>query len=209
TNSGVITITDNTTATPYPSSVKVNCVRGVITRATVTLRGLTHAYPDDIDLLLVGPNGQKVVLMSDAGGGQAINNINLTFDDQAFAPLPDWTQIVPGAFRPMNYDDGPDSFPSPAPPPPYASDLSSLNGTDPNGFWSLFALDDYQLDGGAINAGWVLSLSWGALPFQLSAPRMMAGGSFRMTLQAQPQSTYVIQFSSDLRTWLPLSTNTL
>ena len=38
---------------------------------------------------------------------------------------------------------------------------------------------------------------------------MLSSAGFRMTLQGQPQSTYVIQSSTDLRIWLPISTNTL
>ena len=33
---------------------------GFITKVTVTVMGLNHTFPDDIDMLLVGPEGQTV-----------------------------------------------------------------------------------------------------------------------------------------------------
>ena len=34
----------------------------------VSIDGIWHEHPEDLDLLLVGPEGQKVILMSDACG---------------------------------------------------------------------------------------------------------------------------------------------
>ena len=66
---GAITITDDTTATPYPSDINI-LESGVITDVNVTLNDVSHTFPDDIDILLVGPEGQQVTLMSDAGGDE-------------------------------------------------------------------------------------------------------------------------------------------
>ena len=51
----------------------------------VHLFGVHHGIAQDIDLLLVGPGGQNIVVMSDVanGGGFGINNANITFDDDA------------------------------------------------------------------------------------------------------------------------------
>jgi hypothetical protein len=38
-----------------------------MSKVVVKLNGLSHSYPDDLDLLLVGPDGQSAMLMSDAG----------------------------------------------------------------------------------------------------------------------------------------------
>ncbi len=54
-------------ASPYPSTINVAGLGGTVTRVTVTLNGLRHTFPDDLDILLVGPGG-SVILMSDAGG---------------------------------------------------------------------------------------------------------------------------------------------
>ena len=60
-----------------------------MTKATVTLNGLTHTFPHDINVLLVSPAGSNVLLMSHTGGGHAVTNITLTFDDTAANALPD------------------------------------------------------------------------------------------------------------------------
>ena len=41
---------------------------GAISDVNVPLTGLSHTYPDDIDMLLVSPGGQNAIFMSDAGG---------------------------------------------------------------------------------------------------------------------------------------------
>ena len=45
------------------------------------------------------------------------------------------------------------------PPPPYYTNLSAMNGSNPNGTWSLFIQDDSQSDSGVISNGWVLTLT--------------------------------------------------
>src|SRR5207244_4151847 len=89
-------------ADPYGLPIVVSGVRHSITKVRVTLSGLSHTFPSDIEVLLVGPEGQTVVLMSDAGDGFPIDNADLTFDDGAGA-LPDAAQIVSGTYRPTQY----------------------------------------------------------------------------------------------------------
>ena len=59
-----------------------------VAKVTVQLNGLTHTFPDDVDVMLVGPQGQKVMLMGEAGGGGNANLANLTFDDAAALAIP-------------------------------------------------------------------------------------------------------------------------
>jgi hypothetical protein len=47
----------------------------------VTIDGIWHQNPDDLDLLLVGPQGQKVILMSDACGSFGVNSFGWVWDD--------------------------------------------------------------------------------------------------------------------------------
>src|SRR5262249_54587115 len=74
-NNGTITIpagapgTTSGVAAPYPSTFTVAGAGGVIAKATITLNRVNHTFPDDLDILLVSPAGQKIMLMSDAGGG--------------------------------------------------------------------------------------------------------------------------------------------
>ena len=156
-NSEEIQINDKLPATPYPSTIEVTGVEGPIAQVIVTIGQITHGFPDDVDILLVGPQGQTVLLMSDAGGSADISNVRITFNDFAPGTLPDLTQIQSGSYRPTNYGAG-DTLPSPAPAPPYGSALSVFNGTDANGTWSLYVLDDESPDSGFISGGWTLDV---------------------------------------------------
>ena len=92
TNSSTITFSTTTpggipgVSSPYPSTINVSGLSGTITTLTVTLSGINHDRPDDIQVLLVGPTGAKYVLMADAGGTSvAAVGVNLTFSDAALA----------------------------------------------------------------------------------------------------------------------------
>lgn len=91
----------------------------------VILHGITHSFPDDYDILLVGPGGQTALLMSDCGGGFDINNVTLTFSETGPA-LPDIAQITSGTYRPTNYENTADPFPS-NPAQFYSASLSIFN----------------------------------------------------------------------------------
>ena len=131
---------------------------------TVTLSNLTHSFPDDLDILLVGPglNAPKVRLMSDAGSSYSISSpIRLIFDDNAATPVPQSAPIPAGTYRPANYtpagESTNDSFSSPAPAGPYGTALAAFRGQNPNGVWSLYVYDDEAGDAGRIANGWSLS----------------------------------------------------
>lgn len=143
----------------YPSTISVSGVTGTVTRVVVRVEGLTHTYPDDLDLLLVGPGGQRALLMSDAGGPADLNGVTLVFDDEAEVYPPDGGPVIKGIYRPANYGTG-DALPAPAPPGPYAEPqlLSVFKGIDPNGTWSLYVSDDGAQDVGRFT-GWGLTLS--------------------------------------------------
>ncbi|NJN96401.1 MAG: S8 family serine peptidase [Anaerolineales bacterium] len=158
TNSTNITIPNSGVATPYPANIAVSSITGLVGKVTVTLTNLSHTFPDDVDILLVGPGGQRVILMSDAGGSLDITNITLTFDDAAAASLPDNTIITSGAYKPTNFGTG-DTFPTPAPAGPYGSALSAFNGTNPNGTWQLYVTDAFSPDSGSIAGGWSLTIT--------------------------------------------------
>ena len=164
-----IAVNDGAPATPYPAALAVSGISGVITQTTVTLKRLTHDFPADLDVLLVSPWGQAVMLMSDAGANRALTNVTLSFSDQAAAPLPRNGTIISGSYRPSNYDP-PDAFWPPAPSGPYGTVLEAFNGASPVGTWSLFICDDMGQDAGLIFGGWSLSfgLDVQTVPVRLS-----------------------------------------
>src|SRR5205823_2927144 len=69
--------TSGAPANPYPATINVSGFSGNITKVVVSLSNVSHTFPDDIDVLLVGPQGQNLILMSDVGGGTDIVNVSL------------------------------------------------------------------------------------------------------------------------------------
>jgi subtilisin-like proprotein convertase family protein len=163
-NTGEIIINDGSPATPYPSEIAVSGL-GNLTNVTVTLTGITHSFPDDIDILLVGPQGQQAVIFSDVGGGPDLTagSYTITLDDAALLPVPDTGTLASGTFKPTNTGAG-DPFPAPAPAGAPGSLLSVFNGTNPNGTWSLYVVDDSAQDNGSITGGWALNITAAAVP---------------------------------------------
>ncbi|PYJ08279.1 MAG: hypothetical protein DMF06_13305, partial [Verrucomicrobia bacterium] len=156
-NLGIITIPDSGPGAPYPSNISVAGLGGTITKVTVKLTNLSHTFPSDIDILLVGPGGQNAIIMSDVGGGDDVSGIDLTLDDAAANPLPA-ALLSTGTFQPTNAGTG-DTWPAPAPAPSGGSALSVFNGTSANGTWSLYVVDDAAQDVGSIAGGWQLIIS--------------------------------------------------
>ena len=159
-------------ATPFPSNITVSGVTNPIARITVTLNGITHTFSDDIDILLVAPDGSKLVLMSDSGGGNDLVNRILTFSDDAPAMMPDVLPLTSSSYRPTDFGPSVDPFPAPAPalsaadsplPNGTATLGSKFGGHNANGTWSLYVVDDLTGDIGSISGGWSLTIAQ-ALP---------------------------------------------
>jgi subtilisin-like proprotein convertase family protein len=156
-NQSSINIPSQGAATPYPSTINVSGMTGTISKVTARLNGLNHALPLDLDVLLVGPGGQSTLLMSDAGGGAAISNVNLTFADDAAGMVPNGGPISTGTYKPSNYENASDPFPTSAPAGPYQVSLGTFNGQNPNGEWKLYIMDDFTSNGGTL-ASWSLDI---------------------------------------------------
>ncbi len=153
-------------ASVYPSTINVSGLNGTISRMRVRLNMLRHESQGDLDILLVGPQGQALVLMSDANGdpdNPFLFDRVLNFEDAATDTIFDGRALFDGTYRPVNYGGG-DSFPSPAPssfnspaPAGTATFASVFNGTDPNGAWKLFIFDDQGFSSGSL-PGWSLTI---------------------------------------------------
>jgi hypothetical protein len=158
-------------AIPYPSDIDVLGLTGVVTNVSVTIHGLTHSSPADLDMLLLGPSGQTFHFWSDVGGANAVSDITVTVADDGATMLPDSGPLLDGTtYRPFNADTTGDDFPLPAFGPPYnepaaagsatfASVFNGLTADQVNGTWSLFITDDTDGNGGTIAGGWSLNIS--------------------------------------------------
>ena len=147
-------------ASRYPSTISVPATSGVLTDVNVTLTGLTHPEEQDLDVLLEGPDGTTVVLLSDwSAFFCSFADADLTFDD-SWPPLRDSCQS--GNYAPTNHGRGVDTFPFPAPQGTPGTALSWFNGTNPTGNWNLYIVDDeddfFSGDVGQLS-GWSLTLT--------------------------------------------------
>jgi len=194
TNPANITINASGAGNPYPSNITVSGVSGTVSKVTVTLTNASHTWPDDVGVLLVGPTGLKVRLMTDCGGpnatvvpaGGEMTNVTLTFDDAAANSLPEGFNtpniITTGTWKPTlcsldgTNDGAPHAanFAGAAPAGPYG--LSAFNGVNPNGTWSLFVDDDTAGDFGSIAGGWSIDITTAGPPVVLQKPNVDMNG---------------------------------
>jgi subtilisin-like proprotein convertase family protein len=202
---GTVSISPGYPINPYPFTINVPSGFGPISNLKVRLHQFSHAYPGDLDILLVSPSGQSVVLMSDAGGGNAASNLAFTFDDNG-ASLGTGA-LSTGTYKPTNIEDneGGDTYASPAPAGPYGTTLSAFNGTDPTGAWRLYVSDDFPaLDGGTIR-GWSLQLTPSLEDFitaagTLTFPPGTTSQSINIAIvgdtRVEPNETFQVQLSN-------------
>ena len=158
-------------AVNYPSPISVTGLTGTVTKVTVTF-AITSTFPDDFDILLVGPTGARSLVISDAGGSGDHTNVTYTFDQTAATAFPDaGTVVIPaGTYRPANYlglatpePGGMDNFPAPGPGLlSYTADFNVFNGTAPNGTWNLFVVDDQAIDTMSLPSGWSIDVTTAA-----------------------------------------------
>jgi subtilisin-like proprotein convertase family protein len=169
-NSGQIVVqqTGALTADVYPSRIMVTNAGASLTKISVTISNLAMPDPDDLELLLVGPQGQSFVLISDSGGtATPASSVTLVFSDDAASAIPDNGPLASGTFKPTSQNVTAANFPSPAPAPPYIQPApfgtgtltSAFGGTNPNGYWSLYVMDDVtRSTSTAISSGWSIAL---------------------------------------------------
>jgi len=161
-NPAPITIPDSGTATPYPSTINVSGLTGVVTKVTVTINDFNHTWPRDVGVALRGPGGQICVLFNNAiGGSGGVTNRTYTFD-QAFPPLPTSGFPPSGTYGPNN--NSATRIFTGLGSPPYNSNLNifnGLSGASVNGTWELFVQDFASGDAGNINGGWSITIQTG------------------------------------------------
>jgi subtilisin-like proprotein convertase family protein len=164
-----------------------------ITSVLVRLNALTSQAPDDLDIALTSPANTKVILMSDAGGCQSgpctvardkpddpiASPINIMFSDSG-APLPDNGAITTGTYHPDNFGTTPGFFctneTDQTPTVGGQPTLSTFNGQQANGTWTLIVQDDCPGFLSSIANGWCLIINTpaGACPATAVAVRVLS-----------------------------------
>ena len=155
---GGITINAVGIANPYPSNLVVSGLGGGVFLRSVSINGYSHTFPSDVDVLLQSPSGSNVVIMSDAGSGTDVVNVNYVFRDDA-ASLMNATVNPSGTYRCTNVTT-PEAWVAPGPGSiTQATPLLSMFSGSMNGTWKLFIVDDLGGDAGSI-ANWSLNFEY-------------------------------------------------
>jgi hypothetical protein len=153
------------------STLGVSGVTGNVQDINVTLTGMKANSQgfgiEEFDVLLVSPQGTKVILMAfvcdDTHGP-----INFTFDNSASSHLPlgdpPGTSCVDGSYKPTDHSmvpgaDGYTITAPPAPDEPYTTNLENLNGENPNGTWTLWAAEYVASNQGGTIQSWSIEIT--------------------------------------------------
>ena len=145
---------DSSDGSPYQNNLYLPSYYGAADQVAITLKNFSHTHAQDVDILLLGPNSQKAMLMSDVAGSPT--GVNLTFQDGA-PPLT--TTNASGTWSPTNIADGQGTDTFSASGGPYGSSLSPLLGTNPASWWTMFVQDDTAGNAGTIAGGWSVTVS--------------------------------------------------
>jgi hypothetical protein len=181
TNFAPLTIPAGGTSTPYGTSIVVSGMTQPVQDVRLTLFGLTQAVPDDLDVLLVGPQGESFAAFAYAGGASGLSGVTLTLEDAASVHLADGGPIAEGVnYKPTACGQVLE-FPAPAPPLPYphaactdsgqgSTFANVFAGADANGTWTLYVRDHGSAGVAAFGAAGSLG-GWG---IQLLTPTAAA-----------------------------------
>ena len=153
-NTTPITVASGAAGSPYPSNIDVTGAPTSIFRIRVTLYDFMPTPGNHVDVLLVGPNGAKYVLMAHVGvPNPPPGSVTLTFFDAAPNVLPTAAPLTSGTFLPTSCDPI-ENFPAPAPVGPYTDPgcdvprstaetlYGTFSGSNANGTWSLYVRDE-------------------------------------------------------------------
>jgi subtilisin-like proprotein convertase family protein len=176
---GTFTFTNNTGAT-FPAqtpltlvqTLSIGGVAGGISDIKVHINGVSHNLPDDLDFLLVGPDGtHNLLFWSDAGGNAPSGGpFNIIVSDSGASVLPDSGPLSSGTFKPADYTPGSEvsetaaSFGASgftinhATTTGSATFASAFSDISPNGTWTLYLRDDSGGDAGSLTS-WSLEIT--------------------------------------------------
>lgn len=158
-NPATIQIPSQGPASVYPLQIVVSGFQGTLASVDVQLNNANHERVSDLDVLLVGPQGQRVILLADVPDPGNLRNY-LTDAYPRFSSLGGGPPVFQGAanyiYQTQNWNPA-TVLPAPAPAGPYTLPLSTFDNLSPNGTWSLYVYDDSPGSGGSLD-GFTLHL---------------------------------------------------
>ena len=134
-------------------SIVVSGAPALITDLNVIIN-LSHVWDEDVDMTLISPDGNSYIKLSTDNGGSGDNYIITRFDDLSSTLITAGAPPFNGNFRPEGglFGGGDPWSTLVVPLPPNAlANMGGLNGTNPNGTWTLVLHDDFSVDSGTIN----------------------------------------------------------
>ncbi|CAN5588266.1 hypothetical protein BH10ACI3_BH10ACI3_21140 [soil metagenome] len=157
------------TSNPYPSQITVAGGPSIVGGMRITLYDLQAMSPDTIYVMLMSPRGQKFVLMGGAGGTADLPGpVTLNFTDTAGRVMPDTAPLTTNDFEPTTWGivkpfplapAGPTNLPGSTIGGGGTQTLiGNFGGTNSNGVWTLFVIDDSAMSVpvGKFAGGWGL-----------------------------------------------------
>ncbi|MFN6015725.1 MAG: proprotein convertase P-domain-containing protein, partial [Flavobacteriales bacterium] len=124
-----------------------------LTSITVRIPNISHTWYDDLDIMLISPTGQRIILMSDCGGNNSgTGNRDYTFIQGGTALSDGAAPTASGNVSPTNF--GAETWPDGA---PTITAMNQFTG-NPNGNWTLRVLDDGSGDTGCLTGGWSITI---------------------------------------------------
>ncbi|MEW6305074.1 MAG: proprotein convertase P-domain-containing protein [Verrucomicrobiota bacterium] len=169
-NHSALPIRDGNPVGAASARITVAGVTGTVSNLSVTLHGLAHRSAGDLELRLVGPQGQTVWLMREQSPVLAAKGSEIQFVASG-SPVPQG-----GALTRFSYSTAQHLEPG-------SVYLSGFNGTNPNGDWRLYVDDVQPLDEGMLVNGWSLSFFVANTPD--TAPRILEQPEPRSVVQGE------------------------
>lgn len=134
-------VIDDNDVTIFPLGVPASEGIDQILSISLTIAGLTHSHPDDLEFYLAAPNLSTIKLLQDQGDGFDLNSATITFADSGPAAAPDEAGIISGlTYQPKGKAEGSDQG--------FASFINK-SGT---GQWLLLVNDDSAGDTGSFGS---------------------------------------------------------
>lgn len=191
-NSAPAAIPDNgcTAGTGVTQTIVVSGAPASVVCTAIAVRvNIVHPFCEDLDVFLIAPNGDKVLLASDVGSS-GDNFINTVFSDLATAGIASGSAPFTGIFKPQG------DLATECTVTPNRTQFGAIGGgaINPNGTWTLRIFDDANADEGVL-VDWDISFDG---PAVLASPStrnfipIFSGDSLaRSALYQRPDSGYV------------------
>ena len=93
---------------------------------------ITHTWISDLELTLVSPGGEQILLAQNHGGDNTSDYTNTVFDQEATQSIATSSYPFTGSYQPVE-------------------SLETLYGTNSYGTWTLYVDDEYSQDTGTLN----------------------------------------------------------